>query len=593
MAAGYVVPERPDWTRPRLAPAGDTVAAVRWHEGAPNVWIGTSKSPMQLASDLRPWRLCDFHWSTDSRGLILELELGNPDQRVLAWLDLGDRTLTRLTPSPSTDARYAGQDEGRKPTVLAAVRHASGGGYQLQAVLPTGAVVAEWKSPCGPASNWLSTHTQAVATCVSGATSTWWHGRLAEPSWSPIAELSAEDAVMSRPLAFSADGQTLFAMSTVGRDTLALIRMSPPSWTPQIVSADERFDVTSVLMAPDGSAPDLVTTTRPGSPQSALTSEAAADLARLAHLAGGAPATIVGRNDSHCLAEVSLPVGGPAFVTFSRTTGAMSKPLARFTSFAGVRMQPRDAFAFLARDGREVSGFITRPSGVPPWPVVLAIHDGPWSRDLAQMDPWAQALAAGGLCCVQVNYRGSRGFGKQFRDAGDKQWSLAMQTDLVDAIRSADVAELTDPGRVAAIGYGYGGYAALMLATQTEVQLAAVAAGSAPTDLVSYISGLASLGGYPGIEEAARIGDPVADRDQLIRASPLHRVDDFHIPVLLFHGRQDERVPISQATMFAEALRRAGQDCQLTIYENEGHRYTRPQNIADLRARTFAFLLQI
>ena len=128
--------------------------------------------------------------------------------------------------------------------------------------------------------------------------------------------------------------------------------MSAPDWAPAVISARERFDITSVLMAPDGSGPDLVATTDPAAPQSALTSDAAADLARLRRVAGDAYATISGRNPSHCLAEISFAVGGPAFVTFSRSSEAVSKPMARFTGLARVRMQPRDPFSYRARDGR-------------------------------------------------------------------------------------------------------------------------------------------------------------------------------------------------------------------------------------------------
>ena len=368
--------------------------------------------------------------------------------------------------------------------------------------------------------------------------------------------------------------------------------MSAPTWTPRILRAEDRFDITAVLMAPDGSSPDLVTTTDPVSPQVALSDEAAADLVRLRQVAEGSTATIIGRNESHCLAEVSFPVGGPAFVTISRADAAASKPLARFTSFAQVRVQGRDPVSYRARDGRVITAFVTRPSSPPPWPAVLAIHDGPWSRDVPQLDPWAQSLAAAGLCCIQVNYRGSRGFGKDFRDAGDGQWALAMQDDLVDALLSGELAELVDRRRVTAIGYGYGGYAALMLATQSEIPLVGIAAASAPTDLVRYVSGLVALGGGAGRAEAARIGDPVADLDRLTATSPVARAGDIKAPVLLFHGRQDARVPVSHATTMAESLRRAGGHCELTIYEDEGHRYVRPQNISDLRASATAFLLR-
>jgi dipeptidyl aminopeptidase/acylaminoacyl peptidase len=518
------------------------------------------------------------------------LQLPGAEQRVVAWLDLQARALTRLTPGLGADAQYAGQAEVGKPAVLIGVRHPSTSSFRLQAVTPGGSVLAEWESPGRPATGWLASATQAIAVHAASDGCEWWHTPLADVSWSRVLTLPECDARLSRPLAFSADGRTLFALSPAGRDTVALLAMSPPDWAPRMLSADERFDIESVLMSPDGTGPELVTTADPVTPQRALTGAATASLAKLRELADG-PATIVSRNSTHCLAEVSAPVGGPAFVTIGRGSQDVSKSLARFSRFARTRIQPRQAIEFRARDGLLLTGFITRPDGPPPWPAVLAIHDGPWSRDLPALDPWSQALGAAGLCCIQVNYRGSRGFGKSFRDAGDGQWSLAMQSDLVDALRCDAVAGLIDQQRIAAIGYGYGGYAALMLATQSEVPLASAGAASAPTDLVHYVTALQSLGGS-GLARAARIGDPRADAGRLRAASPLTRAADINVPVLLFHGRQDAQAPVSDTRALAEALQNAGQECELTIYEDEGHRYVRPQNLADLRARTTDFLVR-
>ena len=570
---------------------------------------------MQLASDLRPWRLRDFHWAASGQGLILVLSEAGSDKRVLAWLDLRARSVAPLTPDLTGDAQYVGQAGGAKPSVLIAVRQSPAEPSRLVAVTPTGAVISEWDPPAGHATRWLATGTQAVAVCTESDTCTWWHSRLDQPAWSPIAEIPVADSQPSRPLAFSADGQRLFALTSAGRDTVALVRMAAPDWSPEVVFERDRFDITAVLMAPDGIGPELVTTTDPDQRQSALTGDGTQDLATLAAVAGEARATITGSNAEFCLAEISFPVGGPAFVTFARGTNAasgaggvrrwgtvgsrvaasrrpaVSKPMARFTGLARVRMQPRQPFGYQARDGLNITGFVTRPSTPAPWPAVLAVHGGPWAREHAQFDPWAQFLASAGLFVIQVNYRGSRGFGKRFRDAGDRQWALAMQDDLVDALRCPDVAGVVDRERVAAIGHGYGGYAALMLATQSEVPVSCVVSGSAPTDLPDYVASLLSLGSPAGAEHAARIGDPVEDRDKLIATSPVRRAIDIRIPVLLFHGRKDGRVPVQHAEAFAAELDRIGHRYELTIYPDEGHWLARPQNIVDCRAQCLEFLL--
>jgi dipeptidyl aminopeptidase/acylaminoacyl peptidase len=567
------------------------MAAVRWHDGAANVWIGAGKAPLRLASDLRPWRLRDFHWGRNGRGLVLVLDRAGTEKRWLAWLDLRSGALTRLTPDHAAEAQYVGQLGADKPTVLTAVRHAPSGEFELQAVTPTGAVIAEWQGPGKPVLQWIATGAEALAVCATGSSVEWWHGRLADNCWAAIAEIPAADSRASRPVAFSPDGRALFAMSSAGRDTVALVRLSAPSWTPAVLTEQDGFDITSVLMAPDGSGPELVTRTDPGNLQSALTAAAAADLTRLEQLADGAAAWIVDRNDSHCLAEVCYPVGGPAYVTFGRATKTVNRHLARYSGLETVRIQRRDPISFAARDGRRVTAFLTRPPGRPPWPAVLVIHGGPWSRDDAGMDPWAQSLAAAGLCCVQVNFRGSRGFGKEFRNAGDGQWSLAMQDDLVDALQSAAVADAVDAHRIGAMGRGYGGYAALMMATQNAVPVGCVVSASAPTDLLPYVASLMSFGGSAGLRHAARIGHPESDRDRLFAASPVNRVADIAGPVRLFHGRHDARVPVSHAVTFADAMRQGGRNCELTVYEDEGHRFARPQNLSDFRAQCLAFLL--
>src|SRR5258708_7718569 len=157
---------------------------------------------MQLVSDLQPWRLRGYHWGAAGDGLVLVLQLPGAEQHVLAWLDLRARTLTRLTPGLGADSQYAGQSDKDKPSILIGVRHPFTSGFQLQAVTPGGAVLAEWESPGRPASHWLASATQAIAVHSGDGRCEWWHSPLARPSWSCIQTLPEQDGELSVPLAF-------------------------------------------------------------------------------------------------------------------------------------------------------------------------------------------------------------------------------------------------------------------------------------------------------------------------------------------------------------------------------------------------------
>src|SRR5215469_183266 len=168
VATGYVVPERPDWTRARLAPAGDSFAAVRWHEGAAHVWVGSGGAPMQLVSEPRPWLLQDYVWSADGRALILTVEVSGGTHAVV-WLDLQAQTVARLSPGLQADAHYAGQTDSSRPGALVAIRSPQTSSFRLQLVTPAGAVRREWQPPAGHTRRWLASGTQAVAVCFADA----------------------------------------------------------------------------------------------------------------------------------------------------------------------------------------------------------------------------------------------------------------------------------------------------------------------------------------------------------------------------------------------------------------------------------------
>ncbi|MBX3607779.1 MAG: S9 family peptidase [Piscinibacter sp.] len=249
-----------------------------------------------------------------------------------------------------------------------------------------------------------------------------------------------------------------------------------------------------------------------------------------------------------------------------------------------------------ARDGLSLPLYVTRPAGAAedtPLPAVVLVHGGPWVRgaDLG-WSAQAQFLASRGYLVLEPEFRGSEGYGFELFQAGWKEWGRAMQTDLEDVVRWAAQRRLADPARVCVVGASYGGYAALMapIATPGTFRCAASFAGVTDISLMYDIS-------WSDISEAARqysmpvlIGARQADAERLDAASPLKRVAEIKVPLLVAHGGLDRRVPIAHARAFVEAARRAGVPVQELTYPDEGHGFFRPANRVDYYRRLEEFL---
>ena len=153
------------------------------------------------------------------------------------------------------------------------------------------------------------------------------------------------------------------------------------------------------------------------------------------------------------------------FYAYDRQTRQGSSCSSTSPSSSRYELAPMEPFSFTARDGLTIHGYATFPPGAEArdgLPTVLNVHGGPWARDVWGFDPEAQWLANRGYLCVQVNYRGSTGYGKAFVNAGDREWGGKMHDDLLDAVAYAVGQGWADPARVAIYGGSYGGYAALV-----------------------------------------------------------------------------------------------------------------------------------
>lgn len=223
------------------------------------------------------------------------------------------------------------------------------------------------------------------------------------------------------------------------------------------------------------------------------------------------------------------------------------------------------SFELAARDGTRLTGYITLPTTAEGdlAPLVVLPHDGPQSRDYQHFDPYVQFLVSRGFAVLQVNFRGSSGFGSEFELSGYREWGQAMQLDVYDAIDWAKEQNLADTDRSCILGFGYGGYVALTAAHQRPKQFNCIVSVSGFSNLIDTVEGHMR-------DEASRmivrkrIGDSrdAEQRQMLFDNSPVNHVDKMSSPILIVHGDHDAQVRVRQSRDFHGAALTAGVDIE-------------------------------
>jgi dipeptidyl aminopeptidase/acylaminoacyl peptidase len=243
-------------------------------------------------------------------------------------------------------------------------------------------------------------------------------------------------------------------------------------------------------------------------------------------------------------------------------------------------LAPMKPISFRARDGLTIHGYLTVPNGLKPQdlPVVIFPHGGPWSRNLWGYNREAQFFANRGYAVLQVNYRGSLGYGKKFWKAGFKEWGGKMQDDVTDGVRWLIRQNIADSTRIGIYGYSYGGYSALMGLVKTPDLYACAIDYSGTTNLLSFLNVI------PPTWEPYRkmlyemVGDPVKDSLLLVRNSPLFNVEKIKKPILIAQGENDPRVKLDDTELFIEELEKRGMKVDYFYKPDEGHSFEKEEN---------------
>jgi len=244
-----------------------------------------------------------------------------------------------------------------------------------------------------------------------------------------------------------------------------------------------------------------------------------------------------------------------------------------------------------ARDGLELVGYLTRSDDAKPTPLILLVHGGPWARDFWGFTPTAQWFANRGYACLQVNFRGSTGFGKSFLHKGDKEWGIgAMQHDLSDAVAWAIKEGIADTDKVCIYGGSYGGYATLAGMTFTPELYRCGVDIVGPSNIKTLLDSIPPYWAPLRNDMLLKIGDVDSDEAFNKAISPLYHIDKIKSPLLIGQGANDPRVKQAEADQIAFAMADKGIPVEYVLYPDEGHGWARPVNRIDFNGRTEVFL---
>ena len=428
--------------------------------------------------------------------------------------------------------------------------------------------------------------------------------RRPDAMWEEFETIPREDVLTTWVDAFDATGRMAYWIDSRGRNTAALFSHDLVTGERRLLAEDPLADADDLLVHPTRRTVEAVSFNYDRPRWEALDDSIRGHLERLAEVDDG-DLFVVSRTlaDDIWIVMYKRDASPGLYYLYDRREREATFLFHSVPALEGhplTRMHPR---IIRSRDGLELVSYLSLPpwsdpdgDGQPrqPLPMILLVHGGPWRRDIWGYNSWHQWLANRGYAVLSVNFRGSTGFGKEFANAGARQWGRRMQDDLLDGVEWAVETGVTRRGEVGIMGGSYGGYATLAGLTLTPEVFACGVDMVGPSNLITMLET-----GPPYWEkwfdlDASLVGDPRTEegRTMLNERSPLTHAGRIVRPLLIAHGSNDPRVIQSESDQMVQAMQANGIPVTYLLFPDEGHGLRRAANRTAFFAVTEAFLAE-
>lgn len=573
----------PEKAAPQLSPDGTKLAYLAPDEGVLNVWVKTvgADDDRPVTRDRRRG-IRSYGWTYDNRHLIYAQDSDGDENWHLFSVDLEGTAIRDMTPFLGAQAGTLAAEPHMPDHMLITLNARDPRLHDVyRLTLSTGALEMVEENP-GDVVGWLADRDMKVRVAMAAMPDGGFQLRARGPEggeFKPLVTWSADE--IGHPYAITKDGRSLYLASSLGADTAEVRLMDMATGEETTLASHPHVDVEEVVIHPVERLLQAVGFTRYRLEWTVLDPAIEADFERLRHAHEG-DFQVVSRDlaDRTWIVLYVRDAAPAAYYVYDRASGAVEFLFTTRPALENAPLAEMRPVEIRSRDGLTLVSYLTLPRGLEPrnLPLVLNVHGGPWARDTWGFDPEAQWLANRGYACLQVNFRGSAGFGKRFLNAGDREWGARMHDDLIDAVNWAVAQGYADPKRVGIYGGSYGGYAALVGAAFTPDVFACAVDLVGPSSLRTLLASIPPYWEPMRRMFVKRVGDPDTEPDFLDSRSPLYRADDIQCPLLIAQGANDPRVKRQESEQIVEALKRRGKPVEYIVFEDEGHGFVRPEN---------------
>jgi dipeptidyl aminopeptidase/acylaminoacyl peptidase len=584
-------------TSPQISPDGKMLAYLAPVNNVLNVWVKTiGKEDDRAVTKDDDRGIRRYFWAEDSKHIMYLQDVGGNENWRLYAVDLETSQIKDLTPYEDVQVQIVARDKHFPNELLIGMNKEDPKVHDVYHLdLTTGKLEMVAKNP-GNIASWLADANLKIrCAMVAGADGSFdlMLRGTEQADWEKLFTWGPEDSMTSGPVSFTKKGDSLHLIDSRNVNTGRLVKMKIETGNIQVIAEDPQYDVSNVMIHPDSYEVQAVAFTKARTEWIVLDDSIKDDFKVISKLDHG-DFYISDRDnaDEAWLVSFTKDNGPVSYYAYDRKKNKGTFLFEHMPELGKYKLARMEPVSFKTRDKLTIHGYTTFPVWKPRknLPMVLSVHGGPWSRDSWGYDSSAQWFANRGYLCLQVNFRGSTGYGKDFVNAGDKQWAAKMHDDLVDGVNWAIEKGYADPEKVAIFGGSYGGYAALVGATFTPDIFCCAVDIVGPSNLVTLIKSIPPYWSTYLATFHKRVGNPDTEEEFLKSRSPLFKVDQIKIPILIAQGANDPRVKQAESEQIVEAMKKKGLAYEYMLFEDEGHGFAKPENRLEFCATAEKFL---